>query len=256
MRKFLLLLMCLVCLCAAANADGLYFINPEGGTMLHADPFCPSVSVKFLPLTPIPEDAGEFVPCHTCWIQFAIPEKDESAEAAEPAETVWYYNPDGGIYRHSDPNCKTIHSRYLPLTGTFTEGDPDFDHLKTCVFCGYETSEETVYQDCLYMKSLAIKAASQPGVWGMPEASHVHADVAEETALIALRGDYPIPEPTDFKTAITTFFYPKGASGHDTAHYLVCVMEIGGLETLENWDLLFYATVDAETGAVRTFKGE
>lgn len=254
MRKYMVVLAIVCCLfCAAANAEGLYFINPDGGTRLHADPFCPSVSAKYLPLTPVPEGAGEYSPCNICWIQFALPEATEAPETLEIAEKVWYYNPDGGAYRHADPECPTIHSRYLPLTATFTEGDEAFSHLKDCNFCG-DGQENTIGQDCLYLKSLAVKAAAQPGVWGMPEAHHVHADVAEETAMIALRNDYPIDNLPVFSTVTATFFYPKGASGHDAAHYLVTVMEIGGLETLENWDLLFYATVDAETGTIRTFK--
>jgi len=253
MRKWMILLAAALCLLTvSACADGLYFINPEGGAKLHADPFCPSVSVKYLPLTPVPEGAGEYTPCNICWIQFAIPEKEEEIPA--PAEeVVWYYNPDGGVYRHGDPNCVTISQKYLPLTATFKDGDEAFAHLKDCNFCVYQGGN-SVGQDCLYLKSLAVKAAAQPGVWGMPEDTHVHADVAEETALIALRNDYPIHELPLFKTVTATFFYPKGASGHDTARYLVTVMEIGGLETLTDWDLLFYATVDAETGAVRTFK--
>ena len=256
MRKFLLVFVTVLCLLgAAAGAEGLYFVNPEGGERLHADPFCPSVSAKYLPLTPVPEGAGEYSPCNICWIQFALPEATEAPEAAEPAGKVWYYNPDGGIYRHADPECATIHSRYLPLTSTFADGDEAFSHLKDCAFCVYE-GENTVYPDCLYLKSLAVKAAAQPGVWGMPADTHVHADVAEETALIALRSDYPIDSLTDYKTVTATFFYPQGASGHDRAHYLVTVMEIGGLETLENWTLMFYATVDAESGTIRTFKGD
>ena len=253
MRKWAFLLAAIICLLTvSACAEGLYFINPEGGTRLHADPFCPTASDKYLPLTHVPEGAGEYEPCNLCWIQFAIPEATEIPAPAE--ETVWYYNPDGGVYRHADPNCATIHSRYLPLTASFKDGDEAFAHLKDCTFCSYEITEDTAYQDCLYMKSLAIKAASQPGVWGMPEDTHVHADVAEETAVIALKQDYQIDQLTDGKTVTATFFYPKGASGHDRAHYRICVMEIGGLETLENWRLLYYATVDAETGKINTYK--
>ena len=252
MRKMIVLFLLIGCLMGtAAGAEGLYFVNPEGGTRLHADPFCPTVSAKYLPLSPVPEGAGEYKPCNICWIQFALPEVEA---IPEPAEKVWYYNPNGGMYRHADPECATIHSRYLPLTSTFTEGDEAFSHLKDCHFCG-DGQEKTIGQDCLYLKSLAMKAAAQPGVWGMPEAHHTPADVAEETAMIALRSDYPIDDLPMYKTVTATFFYPKGASGHDRAHYLVTVMEIGGLESLEGWTLMYYATVDAETGAIRTFKG-
>ena len=55
------------------------------------------------------------------------------------ANTVLYYNPDGGELYHLDPNCRIINSRYLPLKGHFTYGqinDSPYSELKPCNVCG------------------------------------------------------------------------------------------------------------------------
>ena len=55
------------------------------------------------------------------------------------ANTVLYYNPNGGELYHLDPNCKIIHARYLPLKGHFTYSqinDPQYAGLKPCNVCG------------------------------------------------------------------------------------------------------------------------
>lgn len=47
------------------------FYNPDGGSRLHADPFCPSVSMQYLPLASADglDEAARagYVPCHICW---------------------------------------------------------------------------------------------------------------------------------------------------------------------------------------------
>ncbi len=51
--------------------------------------------------------------------------------------TELFYNPDGGKYYHSDANCNSVKSRYLPLTG-FTYGELEtspFDKLTPCPYC-------------------------------------------------------------------------------------------------------------------------
>lgn len=35
------------------------------------------------------------------------------------ADTMLYYNPNGGSYYHADPNCAKVDSQYLPLGGSF-----------------------------------------------------------------------------------------------------------------------------------------
>ncbi len=55
------------------------------------------------------------------------------------ANTVLYYNTNGGKYYHLDPNCISVHSKYLPLKGTFyfsqiREGS--YAELEPCNVCG------------------------------------------------------------------------------------------------------------------------
>ena len=48
-----------------------------------------------------------------------------------------YYNPDGGSYYHSDQNCDSVRSQYLPLT-ELTLGDllnSPYDELTPCPYC-------------------------------------------------------------------------------------------------------------------------
>ncbi len=54
------------------------------------------------------------------------------------ANTVLYYNPDGGSMYHADPNCQIINPKYLPLKGQFTFGqinDPKYEKLEPCNVC-------------------------------------------------------------------------------------------------------------------------
>ncbi len=76
----------------------------------------------------------------------------ESAETTDPASitpepteeppvspnTILYYNLDGGSKYHADPNCKSLHAKYLPMKGTFTYAqinDPPYNELKPCNVC-------------------------------------------------------------------------------------------------------------------------
>ena len=62
-----------------------------------------------------------------------------SPEPAVDANTVLYYNPDGGSMYHLDQNCKSTHAKYLPLKGHFTfaeVNDPNYAKLSPCNVCG------------------------------------------------------------------------------------------------------------------------
>ncbi|MBR0513211.1 MAG: hypothetical protein IJK06_03065 [Clostridia bacterium] len=53
--------------------------------------------------------------------------------------TTLYYNPDGGKLYHRDANCISIHSKYLPLKGSFTYSqinDAQYASLEPCNVCG------------------------------------------------------------------------------------------------------------------------
>ena len=64
---------------------------------------------------------------------------EEASPAAAP-DTVLYYNPEGGMYYHLDPNCISVRKReYTPLRGSLTYSqldDPPYRTLKRCTICG------------------------------------------------------------------------------------------------------------------------
>lgn len=52
--------------------------------------------------------------------------------------TVLYYNTEGGTKYHLDPNCKSLHEKYLPMKGHFTYAevnDPAYASLSPCNVC-------------------------------------------------------------------------------------------------------------------------
>ena len=66
------------------------------------------------------------------------------APTAEPTTnpaTVLYYNPDGGSYYHTDPNCSAngdVKKEYLPYSGNFLYSevnDMNYKNLKPCPYC-------------------------------------------------------------------------------------------------------------------------
>ena len=59
-------------------------------------------------------------------------------EPVAAPSTVLYYNPDGGTKYHIDPNCKSTHEKFLPMTAHFTYAevnDPQYAKLKPCNVC-------------------------------------------------------------------------------------------------------------------------
>ncbi len=55
-----------------------------------------------------------------------------------PSDTVLYFNPEGGQYYHTDPNCSSIKNRFLPLKGNLTYADldlPQYSYLSPCKYC-------------------------------------------------------------------------------------------------------------------------
>lgn len=59
-------------------------------------------------------------------------------EPVANASTILYYNPDGGTKYHLDPNCKSTHEKFLPMTAHFTYAevnDPQYAALKPCNVC-------------------------------------------------------------------------------------------------------------------------
>ncbi|MBR2822392.1 MAG: hypothetical protein IKE24_01685 [Clostridia bacterium] len=58
-----------------------------------------------------------------------------SPTPAADANTILYYNPDGGSKYHLDANCKSVHAKYLPLKGHFTYGEIEKDQYKSLSPC-------------------------------------------------------------------------------------------------------------------------
>lgn len=60
-------------------------------------------------------------------------------ELKADANTVLYYNPDGGTKYHLDQNCKSTHKKYLPLKGHFNYSEINkepYVNLSPCNVCG------------------------------------------------------------------------------------------------------------------------
>lgn len=73
-----------------------------------------------------------------------LPKEQATSEPASDAagitgETILYYNEEGGEFYHLDPNCRRVHTKYLPLKGCFTFAelnDEAYQELKACEICG------------------------------------------------------------------------------------------------------------------------
>ena len=74
-----------------------------------------------------------------------------SANYAEALNDVYWINPDGGIHYHKDPNCRSIHPRYLPLTVSITAEDLNkqpYNQLSPCHVC---MDENVIFKNVSYM---------------------------------------------------------------------------------------------------------
>lgn len=52
--------------------------------------------------------------------------------------TMYYYNPEGGSHYHADANCRSVSSKYLPMTEKFAVSSLDeapFSQLTPCSVC-------------------------------------------------------------------------------------------------------------------------
>ena len=67
------------------------------------------------------------------------PEPTITETPVDTANTVLYYNPNGGEYYHRDPNCRNVNPKFLPLQGTFyfsQINDEPYREMKRCNVCG------------------------------------------------------------------------------------------------------------------------
>ncbi|MDO5436551.1 MAG: hypothetical protein Q4G19_09300, partial [Clostridia bacterium] len=66
------------------------------------------------------------------------PTPGPTATPQASASTVLYYNPNGGTKYHLDQNCRSTHSKYLPMSGKFTYSqvnDDPYSKLSPCNVC-------------------------------------------------------------------------------------------------------------------------
>ena len=67
------------------------------------------------------------------------PSDPEGVAGTASADTVLYYQPDGGEYYHLDQNCLSVYQKYLPLQDSFRYSelnDEPYRNLKPCQVCG------------------------------------------------------------------------------------------------------------------------
>ena len=142
------------------------------------------------------------------------------------AQIAYYYNPDGGQKLHTDPQCKTISSKYWPIMEETTLEylkEPEHNDMQLCKTCCaeknnvaaffkgkkdvegcFDVTEKaaenlTYYTDCCqYALSFLIDRIGDPleqyrlymadGIhWGYPDEDEVSRDMAIAIAYAALQ---------------------------------------------------------------------
>lgn len=165
----------------------------DDGEKLHRDPFCIEAAFSFssfyspsLECT-TPDEAlarNHSVLCESCTA--LVPDE---YNADKPV--VWYYNPDGGQFYHSDQNCAAIRSMYLPLKGVYTAESPTWQPENPCSFCAHAQLVLRGPSDIDgWNATPAEKAEFLPGVWTKPAAEAIHYSEAASAAtnfLLSLR---------------------------------------------------------------------
>ena len=95
--------------------DGLWYVDPRSLQSHEEDVIEPG-------LTPVPAEA-------------------------DADDILLYFNAENGQKYHLDPNCKTVHPNYLPLTDSFPFADvcdPKYADLQPCMICGAPVRPEAV----------------------------------------------------------------------------------------------------------------
>ena len=64
-----------------------------------------------------------------------LPTPTVTAPPPADANTILYYNPDGGSKYHLDQNCKSTHAKYLPMKGHFKYSEINSDKYKNLSPC-------------------------------------------------------------------------------------------------------------------------
>ena len=77
----------------------------------------------------------------------ADPDPTPVPAEADADDILLYFNAENGQKYHLDPNCKTVHPNYLPLTDSFPFAevcDPKYADLQPCMICGAPVRPEAV----------------------------------------------------------------------------------------------------------------
>lgn len=193
----------------------------DDGKKLHRDPYCADAAFSFNSFySPALECATQeealsrshSIVCESCTA--LIPDE---YTADEPV--IWYYNPDGGKYYHSDPNCESIRAVYLPLTGVYTADSRTWWPENPCSFCARTLQTLRSPSDVLAWNATPTeKAAFLPGVWTAPGESAIPFSEAASAAtefLQTLR-----PEET-YTLSVAHYDHVGLAEGENRATYKV-----------------------------------
>lgn len=68
----------------------------------------------------------------------AVPQVTLAPSITAAPSMQLYFNPDGGVLYHKDPNCSRVSPQYLPLSGVFIYSqinDAPYSHLQPCTDC-------------------------------------------------------------------------------------------------------------------------
>lgn len=180
-RIFSLLLAAALLLTSFPAGAAMWF--PDGYT-LHRDPFCDgrTLSVENYCAAPLEFDSydavyadGNYTVCSMC--AASIPAEEDAAE-----EVTWYYNPDGGIYCHRDPECPTVSPKYRPLTA-LTTAESDWIPDNACNTCGVDRPLLSAADASCWGLSNEEMAALLPGVWTVESENAISQEEAFRIAL-------------------------------------------------------------------------
>ena len=108
------------------RADGEWYVDPESlrtYEILETE-------------TPEPDPAGTPEPAG---MPEATADSPETKQAPAEADLLLYWNPEGGRFYHADPECKSVHPKFLPLTASFLYAEVNeetYRGLEPCGVCG------------------------------------------------------------------------------------------------------------------------
>lgn len=205
-HRYLLPLLALLLLSTNAALATPFF--PDGD-ILHRDPFCArrelSEASYFAAAVSMTDpdvivESGEYILCADCMCPLPNNELQNGS---------YYYNPNGGMRLHSDPDCPGVSAKYKPLVPV-TE---DMTHLLTqpCSFCWRPADLiGSSAQADIWNATTFEKAGMLPGVWTAPSSRSISEENAYAIARCYLTEHYP-----DVILPIDAMHYDHGVTRDD-----------------------------------------